>query len=106
MTNYFTWGDNCEGWILSESKQLAVIKERMPPGTKEVSHYHEYSEQTFYILSGVATFTVDGQLIEAFEGVSINIFPKSIHHIANEQQRDLIFLVISSPPTDNDRIEI
>ncbi len=59
---HYTWGNQCDGWHLLRSGSLSVIQERMPPGTSEQMHYHESAQQVFYILSGTATFEVEGGL--------------------------------------------
>jgi mannose-6-phosphate isomerase-like protein (cupin superfamily) len=103
---YFTWGNNCDGWHLLRSDSLSVLQERMPPGTAEQMHYHEKAQQVFYILSGKATFEFAGesQIVEANQ--SIHILPNLRHRIINNEDIDLHFLVISEPKTLGDRINI
>ena len=102
----YTWGDNCDGWYLLESENLSVIEERMPAGTSERLHVHRFTQQVFYILSGVATFDVGGErrIVSARE--SIHIPAGVIHRIANSHDGDLTFLVISQPRSHGDRIDI
>lgn len=103
---HYTWGNNCDGWHLLTSDTLSVIQERMPPHTSEQLHFHQKAQQVFYILSGTATFSIDGetQLVKANESISI---PKQVpHQIRNEQEEDLCFLVISEPKSHGDRINL
>lgn len=100
---YF-WGENCESWILSQPENLVVKHEKMPPNTKEQVHFHEKAEQFFYVLKGNATFYLEGQIFEIEEHQGISVKPRSKHFIANNSTQDLEFLVISSSPTENDRI--
>lgn len=105
-TEHYRWGNNCDGWHLLHSDSLSVIQERMPPHTAEQLHYHEKAQQVFYILSGTATFLIDGEmhLVKANESLTI---PKQIpHQIRNEQEEDLCFLVISAPKSHGDRINL
>ena len=37
---HYEWGDGCEGWHLVRAQNLSVIEERMPPGAREVRHWH------------------------------------------------------------------
>src|SRR5207248_173364 len=37
---HYRWGQGCEGWHLLKHADLSVIRERMPPKTSEVNHYH------------------------------------------------------------------
>jgi mannose-6-phosphate isomerase-like protein (cupin superfamily) len=103
---HYTWGSNCDGWHLLKSHTLSVIQERMPQNTKEQLHYHQFAQQVFYILSGTATFEINGkeQMVSANE--SIHIPKRTIHRIFNRHEPDLTFLVISEPETHEDRIEL
>ena len=102
----YTWGSNCDGWPLLRSDSLSVIQERMPPGTSEQLHYHERAQQVFYILSGTATFEVEGEFKTVQVRESIHISPGQQHCIANNGNDDLHFLVISEPKSHGDRINI
>ena len=57
---HYRWGEACDGWHLVKSQTLSVIQELVPPGCSEVQHYHERSEQFFFILSGIATLNING----------------------------------------------
>jgi len=102
-SEHYIWGDNCEGWHLLKSDSLSVIQERMPPGTSEQLHYHEFSQQLFYILSGEATFEVDGKLITVREKESIHISKGAKHKIENKTDQNLEFLIVSQPKAHGDR---
>ncbi|HEY8930609.1 MAG TPA: cupin domain-containing protein [Mucilaginibacter sp.] len=103
---HYTWGQACDGWHLLKSDSLSVIQERMPPGTGEQLHYHHAAQQVFYILSGMATFEVEGaeQLVGANQ--SIHIKPGTRHRIFNNGDTDLHFLVISEPKAHGDRVSL
>ena len=97
---------HCDGWHLYKSKNLSVIEERMPPGSAEKSHYHEHAEQVFYVLSGIASFEVEGDKLIVMARESICIKPGIVHKIYNLTDQDVEFLVISAPPSEGDRINI
>jgi mannose-6-phosphate isomerase-like protein (cupin superfamily) len=103
---HFVWGSNCDGWHLLKSDSLAVIQERMPPGTAEQLHYHEKAQQVFYILSGTATFEIEGKTEAVNAGQSLHIPKNTKHRIANNGADDLHFLVISEPKSHGDRINL
>ena len=105
-TEHYTWGKGCDGWHLLKSDSLSVIEERMPPGTTEQLHCHEFAQQVFYVLSGTASFEINGrtEMLAANEG--IHVPEKTLHRISNEQGNDLVFIVISEPKAHGDRIEI
>ena len=103
---HYIWGDNCEGWYLLQSKKLSVIQEKIPFGKREQLHLHVNSQQVFYILSGIATFEIQGHITIVHAMESVHIPPGTQHFIANLHQDDLIFLVISEPESHNDRQNI
>jgi len=103
---HYIWGSQCDGWHLLKSDSLSVIQERMPAGTSEQLHYHEHAQQLFYILSGIATFEIDGGLKTVNGGQSIRIQNKIKHRILNNGDADLHFLVISEPKSHGDRVNI
>lgn len=103
---HYHWGLNCDGWHLLKSDDLSVIEERMPPGTLEARHYHNKTQQVFYILSGIATFDIEGQELIVHAHESIHIPRRVIHQILNKQEEELCFIVISQPKSHGDRVEI
>ncbi|KFF22752.1 cupin domain-containing protein [Chryseobacterium sp. JM1] len=105
-STHYTWGNGCDSWVLNDSRNFSVKQEKMPTGTAEQLHFHEMAEQVFYILKGQAVFDINDEKFSVKAGESISIQPQSKHCISNESQDDLEFLVISSPSTHNDRIEI
>ena len=76
----------------------------MSPGTFEAKHYHNKSNQFFYILSGEALMeTNDGKFIlKEHEG--IEILPMMPHKIVNNSDQDVHFIVVSSPKSHGDRV--
>jgi mannose-6-phosphate isomerase-like protein (cupin superfamily) len=103
---HYTWGEQCDGWPLLLSDSLSVIQERMPPGTSEQLHYHERAQQVFYILTGMATFEVEGEVKTVLPNQSIHIPANAKHRISNNGADDLHFLVISEPKTRGDRVNV
>ncbi|HXD91673.1 MAG TPA: GNAT family N-acetyltransferase [Bacteroidia bacterium] len=103
---HYKWGSNCDGWHLLKSDSLSVIQEQMQKDTAEKLHYHQSTQQVFYILSGKAIFEINGKelIISAHE--SIYVPKRTFHRIFNPHDSDLTFLVISEPDAHNDRIEI
>lgn len=105
-SEHYNWGNGCDSWILKDSPNLSVKQERMPAGTTEKLHFHEAAEQVFYILEGEAVLHINNQEFPVKAGESISVQPQSEHFISNQSQKAVEFLVISSPSTHNDRIEI
>ena len=78
----------------------------MLPGTGEQLHYHHNAQQVFYILSGTATFEVEGASKTVQANESIHIAPNKKHRILNNSDADLHFLVISEPKAHGDRVNL
>jgi mannose-6-phosphate isomerase-like protein (cupin superfamily) len=71
---HYQWGNACDGWNLVDEPTLSVKKESMPAGTSEDFHYHQYAQQFFFILEGVASFEIEGETItvNTQEGIHIS----------------------------------
>lgn len=103
---HYAWGDGCDGWHLVKTPGMSVIQERMPPGRSETRHLHQHAHQFFFILSGEATIDVGGEILRAKPGEGCSVEPKVGHVIRNEGTIDLIFLLVSTPPSHGDRVKI
>jgi mannose-6-phosphate isomerase-like protein (cupin superfamily) len=101
---HYIWGQNCDGWHLVKNGDLSIIRERMPPATSEVRHFHEKSRQFFYILSGEAMIEIEGvrEILKAGQGVEVPC--GTPHQMFNNSNEFLEFLVVSCPPSHGDRI--
>jgi len=100
---HYSWGVDCDGWHLADTPNLSVIQERVPSGSSEVRHLHNWSEQFFYVLNGVATLEVAGviHVLSPSEGVHV---PANVPHtLSNKHELPLEFLVVSTPPSHGDR---
>ena len=103
---HYKWGNNCDGWHFLKNDLLGVIQERVPAGCQEVRHFHKTSRQFFYILSGAATIEMNGTDHCLSSGEGIEVPPKAPHQFKNLSNEDVIFLVISSPNSHGDRVNI
>jgi mannose-6-phosphate isomerase-like protein (cupin superfamily) len=103
---YYTWGKQCDSWVLIDTEALSIKQESMPKGTREKLHFHTNAQQFFFILKGEATFYIDNEKLVLNEQKGIKINANEKHYIANETNMQLDFLVISQPSTKNDRTEI
>jgi mannose-6-phosphate isomerase-like protein (cupin superfamily) len=102
---HYTWGEVCDGWRLVRSDGLSVIEERMPPGAQEQRHFHVHARQFFYVLDGELTIEIEGRLHGLGARQGLEIAPGEKHQVRNESASDLRFLVISSPPSQDDRVD-
>ena len=78
----------------------------MPPHTSEIRHAHVQARQFFWIISGVATFELEGvtHSLEARQG--IEVAPGAAHQMRNDGDQPLEFLVVSTPPSQGDRFSV
>jgi len=103
---HYRWGTGCDGWHLVKSDSLSIIQELVPFGCAEVRHYHERAEQFFFVLAGLATLEVNGCVhsLNKFQGMHVSA--GVAHQLKNEHNEDLMFMVVSTPPSHGDRIEL
>jgi mannose-6-phosphate isomerase-like protein (cupin superfamily) len=101
---HYIWGDNCDGWHLVKNSDLSIIHERMPPNTYEVRHYHNFSRQFFFVLSGTATLEVNGEHIRLNPQEGYEVPPFVPHQIFNESNFELEIIVTSQPNSKGDRV--
>lgn len=103
---HYKWSDNCDGWWLKQDGNFTVISERMPPRTAETNHYHKETEQFFYCLHGqlVIEFLDHEQILHEHQGCTISAgIP---HKAKNTSDNTVCFLVISSPNSHTDRVNL
>jgi mannose-6-phosphate isomerase-like protein (cupin superfamily) len=103
---HYSWGENCDGWHLLRELSLSVIQERVPPACGEAPHLHVAARQFFYVLSGTATMELEGKTIPFGPSQGLHVPPNTPHRFVNYSQADVVFLVISSPSTANDRVNL
>jgi mannose-6-phosphate isomerase-like protein (cupin superfamily) len=69
-------------------------------------HYHQFAQQFFFILSGTATFIVNGKFFTILPESGRHILPGQLHQIINQTNTDLLFTVTSQPTSRGDRVEV
>lgn len=103
---HYRWGAASDGWHLLKRDDLSVIQERVPPGDAERRHRHARARQFFYILAGQAVIDVDGTRHALSAGQGLEVSPGSAHQFRNESDEDVSFLVVSSPRSHGDRVDM
>ncbi len=103
---HYVWGDGCDGWHLLKLSGVSVIQEKAPAGKSEIRHRHNKSEQFFYVLHGEATIEAGENRTILRAGEGLHIPPRVAHQFKNESGRDVEFLVVSTPPSHDDRENI
>ena len=102
---HYSWGQDCDGWLLLDGDDLTVIEECVPAGGCETRHRHAAARQFFYVLSGEATLEVEGVVHRLARGEGLHVPPGAAHQLRNESTDALRFLVVSSPDSHGDRSE-
>lgn len=100
------WGKAGAGWMLSSSAELSIAERLLAPGVREIKHYHEKAWQFFYVLEGIGTICVDGEEVELGPNEAIEVAAGARHQMVNSGEEDLKFVVISSPNSVGDRVEL
>lgn len=103
---HYVWGEVCDGWHLVKSPELSVIQERVPAGGAEVKHYHSRASQFFFVLSGLATLEFNQQVVNFGVGQGVHVPPEVPHRFANFSTEEVVFLVVSTPSTAGDRVNL
>jgi len=103
---HYRWGQVCDGWRLLDRSDLSVIQERIPPNAGEITHYHQRARQLFYVLVGELQIQIAEQLYRLCPGDSLEVPPGDRHRVHNAGEVDAIFLVVSAPTTQGDRINV
>ena len=66
------------------------------PGQRLSYQYHHKRKETWVIVKGVATITLDDNTYDYKEGYTINIPTKTKHRVKNKTNEDLIFIETQS----------
>jgi mannose-6-phosphate isomerase-like protein (cupin superfamily) len=106
---HYTWPSAiseqlCDGWHLHRSPALSVIEERMPPGTAEQRHLHQFATQFFYVLAGELTIELCAEEHRLTPSTGLTVPTQTPHQVFNRGREDARFLVISQPPSHGDRV--
>jgi mannose-6-phosphate isomerase-like protein (cupin superfamily) len=72
------------------------------PGAFVESHVHKVQEQIYHVLSGEGILVIDGER-RLVRGNDVTYIPPGVvHEFHNTGIETLVFLVITSPPTDEE----
>ena len=81
------------------SARLEVRVISVAPGFEIPNHTHEFSAETFYILSGRGEFYLDGRRVPCQAGTCGYADPGKVHGVKNLGETDLQLLAVFAPPT-------
>jgi mannose-6-phosphate isomerase-like protein (cupin superfamily) len=83
-------------------RKQSLAEATVPPGVRTEAHYHERTEEIYYILSGCGNMFLDDESRQVRAGDAIAIPPGAVHWIENTGQSDLIFLCCCAPEYEHD----
>jgi len=78
-------------------RKQSLAEARLAAGGATVPHHHAETEEIYYILSGTAEMTLDGETRLVGPGDAIAIPPGARHTIRNPGPEELVFLCTCAP---------
>lgn len=78
----------------------------LKPGEALGGHYHREVEETFYVLEGQGTFTVNGEDLPVRAGEALRMEPTDRHDIRNDSAAPLKLVFIKYPYLPDDRVSL
>lgn len=85
------WGNYT---VLSDEDDHKVKRLVVHPGKRLSYQTHARRAEHWYVVSGTATVTLDGERIEVESGSAVDIGLGCAHRVANEAERDLVFIEV------------
>jgi quercetin dioxygenase-like cupin family protein len=84
--------------LLADAPELAISSSLgAPGGPSPPPHIHPNHAETFHVLEGEMTFTVDGSEITAGAGDWVHVPPRTVHWFAFPGSKDARFLSVHTP---------
>ena len=87
---------------LHNNKAQSLAQARVRPGQITQAHYHQQTEEIYFLLGGQGRMRLDNQQFDLRSGEAIVIKPGQIHQIENTGTVDLLFLCCCSPAYSHD----
>ena len=76
------------------------------PGQKLGKHYHEDTEETFFILEGEPTFIINDEEVQTETGDALRVDKKVSHDIINKSKKSCKILFIKWPYLPDDKVNL
>lgn len=102
----YKWGADCDAYVLVDEPALSVKLEQMQPGTCETLHFHQRSQQFFYVLAGEASMEIADDTLQLRKSEGVLVEAGARHRICNHGTEPLRFVVTSQPAVGHDRVEL
>jgi uncharacterized cupin superfamily protein len=89
------------------TEQVSFSWRRMPPGTGgrgSYGHRHPGQEEVYFVISGVVTFKIDGDVFEAGPQTAVRVAGDAFRSVHNDTDDEAELLIVSprldQPPTE------
>ncbi len=83
-------------------RQQSLAEARLPAGAATTPHYHERTEEIYYILQGAGQMRLGEESRNVAAGDAVAIPPGAVHQIANTGSGTLKFLCCCAPAYEHD----
>jgi mannose-6-phosphate isomerase-like protein (cupin superfamily) len=78
-----------------EKHTVAIVK--LPAGSRLDQHFHKEREESYFILSGSGSITVDGKQTQVGPGDLVSVAPRETHLLEASQNQPLEYVVVTAP---------
>jgi len=85
------------GLVAGNVSSHSLAKVSIPPGNASSKHFHNYSEESYLILSGEATLEINDDIYKLIPGEAVLIESSDVHQISNKGDQDLVFIAVCVP---------
>lgn len=104
-------GENLQeilGRVAGDVTSHSLAEVHIQPGNKSSKHFHKHSEESYFILSGVASVEINNTHHQLMPGEAVLLEPLDVHQISNQGDQELVFVAVCVPawsPDDSFDIE-
>lgn len=81
----------------SAIRNQSLAEATIQPGCQTQAHYHQQTEEIYFILSGSGMMTIGEQTQRVSSGDAIAIPPGAVHYIYNDGDQDVRLLCCCAP---------
>jgi mannose-6-phosphate isomerase len=82
--------------VLQESSQHKVKCIYVNPGSRLSYQRHQKRAEHWFIVSGMATVTLNGEIFQKAAGEIVDVAIGDLHRIANEGTQELVFIEVQT----------
>ena len=83
-------------YVISDEPNYKIKKIEVKPGQRLSYQYHENRSESWTIVEGIGTLTLDGKNIDLMEGDNIKIPTNAKHRISNNGLNKLVFIEVQT----------